>query len=54
MKCLNGWNNKSFTMSLKLLKEALPKGDNFPNNYYKAKKIICDLRLNYKKIDACP
>ena len=54
MKCLNGWSNKSFTMLLELLKEALPEGDNFPNNYYEVKKILRDLGLDYKKIDACP
>ena len=54
MKCLNGWSNKSFTMLLELLNEALPEGDNFPSNYYKVKKILRDLGLDYKKIDACP
>ena len=54
MKCLNGWSNKSFTMLLELLKEALLEGDNFPSNYYEVKKILRDLGLDYKKIDACP
>ena len=54
MKCLNGWSNKLFTMLLELLEEALPEGDNFPINYYEVKKILCDLGLDYKKIDACP
>ena len=36
------------------MKEALPEGDNFPSNYYEVKKIIRDLGLDYKKIDACP
>ncbi|KAJ9680262.1 hypothetical protein PVL29_019544 [Vitis rotundifolia] len=38
IKCLNGWNNKSFTMLLELLKETLPKGETLPSNYYEAKK----------------
>ena len=37
MKCLNGWSNKLFTISLELLKEVLSKGDNFLGNYYEAK-----------------
>ena len=42
-------------MLLELLKKALPKDDNFPDNYYEAKKKkLHDLGLNYKKIDACP
>ncbi|KAJ9705791.1 hypothetical protein PVL29_003747 [Vitis rotundifolia] len=54
MNCLNGWSNKSFTMLLELLKEALPKGETLPSNYYEAKKILRDLGLHYIKIDACP
>ncbi|WMV09410.1 hypothetical protein MTR67_002795 [Solanum verrucosum] len=48
------WSNASFTMLLKLLKdELLPDGANLPNSYYEAKKIIQELGLSYKKIDAC-
>lgn len=41
-------------MLLELLKEALPIGENFPVNHYETKKILHGLRLDYKKIDACP
>ena len=54
IKCLNGWSNKSFTMLLELLKEALPEGETFPSNYYETKKVLCDLSLHYIKIDVCP
>ncbi|XP_077232767.1 uncharacterized protein LOC143871132 isoform X2 [Tasmannia lanceolata] len=54
IKCLNGWRNKSFTMLLELLKEALPEGESLPNSFYETKKIIRDLGLHYNKIDACP
>ena len=54
IKCLNGWSNKSFTMLLELLKEVLPECDNFPGNFYEAKKILRDLGLDYKKIDTWP
>ncbi|XP_020082200.1 uncharacterized protein LOC109705831 isoform X1 [Ananas comosus] len=54
IKSLGGWSNASFTMLLQLLKDdLLPSGTNFPNSYYEAKKIIQDLGLSYKKIDAC-
>lgn len=38
IKCLSGWSNKSFTMLLDVLKDALPEGETLPNSYYKAKK----------------
>ena len=41
-------------MLLELLKEVLPKGDNFVGNFYEAKKILRDLGLDYRMIDACP
>ena len=54
MKCLNGWSNKSFTMLLELLNEALPEGETLPSNYYETKKVLCELCLHYIKIDFCP
>ncbi|XP_058106342.1 uncharacterized protein LOC131249554 [Magnolia sinica] len=54
LKCLNGWSNKSFTMLLELLKEALPEGETLPSSFYETKKIIKELGLSYNKIDACP
>ena len=54
MKCVNGWNNKSFTMLLELLKEALPEGETLLSNYYETKKVFRELDLYYIKIDTCP
>ena len=54
MKCLNGWSNKSFTMLLELLKDALLEGETLLSNYYETKKVLCELGLHYIKIDACP
>lgn len=54
LKCLGGWSNKTFTMLLELLKEALPESQTLPNSFYETKKIIRDLGLEYDKIDACP
>ena len=40
MKCPNEWSNKSFTMLLELLKEALPESDALLSNYYETKKFV--------------
>ncbi|XP_052185250.1 uncharacterized protein LOC127796886 [Diospyros lotus] len=54
IKSLGRWSNESFTMLLQILQdELLPDGSTLPNSYYEAKKIIQDLGLSYKKIDAC-
>ncbi|XP_049397294.1 uncharacterized protein LOC125861439 [Solanum stenotomum] len=54
IKSMGHWSNASFTMLLKMLKEELlPDGANLLNSYYEAKKIIQELGLSYKKIDAC-
>ena len=54
IKTLGGWSNKSFSMLLEFLKnELLPSCSLLPDSYYEAKKMICDLGLSYKKIDAC-
>jgi hypothetical protein len=48
------WSNKSFTDLLDiLLKDFLPHNSNLPSSYYEAKKIITELGLSYRKIDAC-
>ncbi|XP_060671841.1 uncharacterized protein LOC132803267 [Ziziphus jujuba] len=44
IKALNHWSNKSFSMLLELLKEALPEGTKLPKSYYKAKS----------ELDKCP
>ena len=44
--------NKSFTMLLELLKEALPEGETLPSNYYETKKMLHELSLHYIKIDS--
>nr|XP_012567265.1 uncharacterized protein LOC101500949 [Cicer arietinum] len=54
LKARNGWTDKSFTELLELLKEMLPEDNTFPNRYYDAKKILCPVGMEYKKIHACP
>ena len=45
---------KSFTELLQLLKDMLPEGNSLPNRNYEAKKILCPMGMEYKKIHACP
>ncbi|XP_020094140.1 uncharacterized protein LOC109714114 [Ananas comosus] len=53
IKCLSHMTNKGFSMILDLLSKAFPEGNVLPKSYYEAKRIIQDLGLDYKKIDAC-
>ncbi|XP_057760534.1 uncharacterized protein LOC130980909 [Arachis stenosperma] len=53
LKCQHGWSNASFTSLLELLKEVVPNV-NIPTSFNKAKTMVRDLGLDYKKIDACP
>ncbi|XP_020254313.1 uncharacterized protein LOC109831399 [Asparagus officinalis] len=54
IKCLNKWSNKSFTMLLKFLKDSMPVGNNVPDSWYEAQKIMSNLGLNCEKMHACP
>ncbi|XP_012845366.1 PREDICTED: uncharacterized protein LOC105965370 [Erythranthe guttata] len=53
IKCLGNWSDTSFTLILNLLRESFPEGVQLPINYYETRKILKELGLNYKKIDAC-
>nr|KYP37824.1 hypothetical protein KK1_040967 [Cajanus cajan] len=54
LKAKYRWSDKSFTELLKLLKLMLPKDNTLPNRHYEAKKVLCPMGLQYKKIHACP
>lgn len=54
LKCLNGWTDKSFSMLLELLNDALPEENTLPRSFYDTKKIISGLGLAYEKIHVCP
>ena len=54
LKAINGWTDKNLTELLQLLKDMLPKGNTLPNRNYEAKKILCPMGMEYKKIHACP
>ena len=53
LKSLNQWNDISMDILLKFFKEVLLDGALVLDWYYKARKIIRDLGLDYTKIDAC-
>jgi hypothetical protein len=50
LKAKNGWSDKSFTSLLELLKEILPENNEIPDSTYKAKKILCPLMMEAKRI----
>ncbi|XP_074322821.1 uncharacterized protein LOC141659793 [Apium graveolens] len=54
LKVKNGWSDKSFTEMLKHLAEMLPAKNELPTSTYEAKKILCPMGMNVKKIHACP
>ena len=54
LKCLNGCTNKSFSMLLALLSDALLEENTLPKSFYDTKKIISRLGLSYEKIHVCP
>ncbi|XP_062114091.1 uncharacterized protein LOC133825119 [Humulus lupulus] len=54
LKAGSGWSDISFTKLLDLVKEILPKDNEMPSSLYEAKKTLCTLGMDYKKIHACP
>jgi uncharacterized protein with PIN domain len=53
LKAKNGWSDKSFTSLLQLLGDILPDNNELPNSIYKAKKLLCHLRMKVERIHAC-
>src|SRR3954469_1182092 len=49
-----GIPDKGFGKVLKIFKKRLPKYNEFPDNTYEAKKLVCPLGLEVQKIHACP
>ncbi|CAM8938710.1 unnamed protein product [Rhodiola kirilowii] len=54
LKAKNGRSDKSFTEVLSLVKDMLPDENTLPNRTYEAKKVMCPMGIEYKKIHACP
>ena len=53
LKATHGWTDKIFTELLVLLSEMLPKGNTLPTWNHDAKKILCFMGMEYKRIHAC-
>ncbi|XP_021770707.1 uncharacterized protein LOC110734887 [Chenopodium quinoa] len=53
LKCLNGWSNSSFDELMKLQCAAFPSAK-LHTSFHHAKKMVKNLGLDYKRIDACP
>ena len=54
VKARYGWSDKSFTSLLEVVHNLLPEDNTLPKTYYKAKKILCLMGMEYQKIHACP
>jgi len=54
IKARNGWIDKSFTELLELFHQILPEGNTLSTSHYEAKKILCPMGMEYRKIHACP
>ena len=53
IKARNGWTDKNFTELLELFHQILPEGNTLPTSHYEAKKILCPMGMEYRKIHAC-
>jgi len=54
VKAKYGWSDKSFSSLLQIVHDMLPDENMLPKSYYQAKKILCPMGIEYKKIHACP
>ena len=53
VKVMTNLSNKGLDMMLELLTKVLPKGNLVPRSTYEVKKILRDLGMSYKHINAC-
>ena len=54
VKARYGWSDKSFSSLLQVVHDMLPEENMLPKSYYQAKKILCPMSMDYKKIHTCP
>ncbi|GJY53588.1 uncharacterized protein Tco_0445252 [Tanacetum coccineum] len=54
VKAANGISDKGFTDILEAVHDFLPEDNELPISVYKAKKLICPMGLEIKRIHACP
>jgi len=47
VKAKYGWSDKSFTSLLEVVHNLLPEDNMSPKSYYKAKKILCPMGMEY-------
>ena len=52
-KAENGVSDKVLEKLLSILKKTLPKDNELPPSTYEAKKVVCPLGLEVRKIHAC-
>ena len=52
VKARYGWSDKSFSSLLEVVHNLLPEDNKLPKTYYKAKKILCPIGMEYHKIHA--
>ena len=53
VKVMTNLSNKGLDIMLELLTNVLPKGNLVPRSTYEVKKILRDLGMSYKHINAC-
>ncbi|WOH08702.1 hypothetical protein DCAR_0728148 [Daucus carota subsp. sativus] len=53
VKVLNKLTDKAFNDILKCFKEMLPKDNQFPEDYYHTRRLLCQAGLGYEQIDVC-
>jgi len=54
IKAKKWWTDRSFTELLELLHVMLPEGNTLLTRHYEAKKILCPMGMEYRKIHVCP
>ena len=47
VKVRYGWSDKSFSSLLEVVHNMLPEDNTLPKTYYKAKKILCPMGMEY-------
>ena len=53
-KAIYGWSDKIFSLLLQVMHNMLLEKNTLPKSYYQAKKILCPMGMEYRKIHACP
>jgi Transposase-associated domain len=54
LKSEHNLSQKCFDEMMTLIKEMLPRNENLPESFYKSKRLVKALGMEYKTIDVCP